>query len=202
MIGCVAISECVLFEPDDWVEVPSTFRHQNLSGAVVDLDADDGKRMWAECLEHAAVTPRFEWVAEAADRQRLGKPQIVFPRLGQGSFRLAVFDAYAGACAVTGEHAVPALEAAHIRPWATGGQHVVPNGIPLRRDVHRLFDRGYVSVRPSGEFIVSPRLRDEFDNGHTYYAMEGRKLLAPSEETLRPSAELLAWHSETVFLSG
>ena len=39
------------------------------------------------------------------------------------------------------------LEAAHIRPWKDGGRHEVPNGLPLRRDIHRLLDLGFVTVR-------------------------------------------------------
>jgi putative restriction endonuclease len=196
LIGCVAVSECVLFDPDAWVDVPPSFNPQNLSGSVIDLAANEGRRLWAECLERAsAAGPQFEWVAEAADRQRRGQPQMVIPRLGQGSFRLAVLDAYGGACAITGEHALPALEAAHIRPWSSGGPHELPNGLPLRRDLHRLFDLGYVSARPDGEFLVSPLLRKEFDNGHTYYALEGRQLLDPRDAAARPSQELLAWHS-------
>ena len=88
LVGCVAVSECVLFEADEWVNVPATFRPQNLSGAVIDLRIGDGHRLWGECLERAAAVPRFEWVAEASDRLRRGQPQMVMPRLGQGSFRL------------------------------------------------------------------------------------------------------------------
>lgn len=201
LIGCVAVNECVLFEPDSWVEVPPSFNPQNLSGALIDLEGNDGRRLWTECLERASQ-PRapFQWVHEAADRQRHGQPQVKMPRLGQGSFRLAVLDAY-GACAVTGEHALPALEAAHIRPWSSGGAHELPNGLPLRRDLHRLFDLGYVSARADGEFIVSPRLRKEFHNGHTYYALAGQSLLDPADPAARPARELLRWHSEAVFLS-
>src|SRR4051794_17989519 len=77
-----------------------------------------------------------EWALESLDAQRHGRPQLVIPRLGQGSFRLAVLDAYDGACAITTEHSLPVLEAAHIRPWAAGGRHELPNGLPLRRDLH------------------------------------------------------------------
>lgn len=201
-IGCVAVSECTFFEPDAWVDVPPSFNPQNLSGSIVDLDSDEGRRLWAACLESgSAAAPGLEWLADAADRQRRGLPQVVLPRLGQGSFRLAVLDAYGGACAVTGEHALPAIEAAHIRPWSSGGTHELPNGFPLRRDLHRLFDLGYVSVRSDGEFLVSPRLREEFDNGHTYYALEGRHVISPTDPAARPASELLDWHSEEVFLA-
>jgi putative restriction endonuclease len=199
-IGCIAVAECTFFERDAWLNVPSTFNPQNLSGSVVDLAQPEGHRLWMDCLEHAAArTSAPSWVGEAVDGQRHGRPQIVIPRLGQGSFRLAVVDAYNGGCAVTGEHAMPALEAAHIRPFAAGGTHELSNGLLLRRDLHRLFDLGYVSATPSGRFLVSPRLRSEFANGATYYALEGQQLREPALSSAVPSSEVLTWHSETVF---
>ena len=133
----MAVTDCVFFELDAWLDVPPSFKPQNLSGSVIDLEQPDGRRLWAACLERAAAgASRPVWVPEAAERQRHGRPQLVIPRLGQGSFRLAVLDAYGGGCAVTGEHSMPALEAVHIRPYAAGGTHEVPNGLPLRRDLH------------------------------------------------------------------
>ena len=58
---------------------------------------------------------------------RYGAPVLVRPRLGQGTFRVAVMDAYARTCAVTGEHSLPALEAAHIRAYTSSGPHEVKN---------------------------------------------------------------------------
>ncbi len=56
-----------------------------------------------------------------------------------------------------------------------------------------------MSVKPHGEFIVSPRLRSEYANGHTYYALAGQQLRQPKFAEAAPDPELLAWHSETVF---
>lgn len=203
VIGCVAVAECVFFPPDELLAVPATFNPQNISGSRIDLDSPDGRRLWAECLERAeAQAPEpSEWVAEAAQRARHGHPQIVVPRLGQASFRLAVIEAYDGACTVTGEHSLPALEAAHIRPWHQGGAHELNNGLPLRRDLHRLFDLGYVSARPDGRFLVSPRLRTEYASGHTYYALEGRSLIPPADLAAAPDPLLLEWHSDEIFLA-
>ncbi len=163
-------------------------------------DGAEGRNLWAACLERASTGPRApEWVAEAIERERYGRPYEVQPRLGQGSFRIAVLDAYGGACAVTGEHSMPALEAAHIRPYSIGGAHELPNGLPLRRDIHSLFELGYVTATPTGQFLVSPRLREEFANGATYYALEGQTLREPDRPEAKPDRELLVWHSETVF---
>jgi putative restriction endonuclease len=113
---------------------------------------------------------------------------------------MLVTDAYARRCAVTGEKALPVLEAAHIRPVSEGGQHLISNGLLLRSDVHTLFDRGYVTVTPSYEFRASNRLRDEFDNGEEYFAMQGRNLWLPPANTDRPSFEFLEWHNDVMFL--
>ena len=94
---------------------------------------------------------------------------------------------------------MPALETAHIRPFSEGGAHEPPNCLPLRRDLQRLFDLGYVSAKPTGQFLVSPRLRKEFANGHTYYALEGQLLRPPSHPAATPDRALLASHSECVF---
>src|SRR5258708_29817376 len=71
-----------------------------------------------------------------------GEPTLIRPRLGQGAFRIVVTDNYQRRCAVTGERTLPALDAAHIRPYAEQGVHEPINGLLLRRDIHSLFDRG------------------------------------------------------------
>jgi hypothetical protein len=43
------------------------------------------------------------------------------------------------------------------------------------------------------------RLREEFANGHTYYALEGQPLRLPKRPDATHDQALLAWHSETVF---
>lgn len=131
--------------------------------------------------------------------ERYGKPVSVRPRLGQGLFSLAVRDAYEGACAITHEHSMPALEAVHIKPYGQGGEHRVSNGLLLRRDLHRLYDLGYVTVTPDYVFSVGNRLRDEYNNGKSYYGLHGSEIGVPSRETLRPDKALLEWHCESVF---
>ena len=197
-IGCVSIAQPIFFPPDEWVPVPPDWKRNIVSGRTYDLGSGHGARLWQECLERAELRS-VDWVAESLEGARTGKPQLVAPRLGQGAFRIAVLDAYGGACAVTTEHSLPVLEAAHIRPWGMGGGHVVSNGIPLRRDLHRLFDLGYVTVRPDHRLAVSGALREDYENGRAYYALEDRKILLPQEPHDRPSAELLDWHSSTVF---
>src|SRR5580704_17643107 len=60
--------------------------------------------------------------------------------------RVSVTSLYQHRCAVTGERTLPILDAAHIRPYEEGGEHDVTNGLLFRTDIHRLFDKGYVTI--------------------------------------------------------
>ncbi|HEY3570660.1 MAG TPA: HNH endonuclease [Thermoanaerobaculia bacterium] len=145
------------------------------------------------------ISAPAEIAAEEAPRI-YGDPVLVRPRLGQGTFRVLVTDNYRRRCAVTGEKALPVLDAAHIRPVAEGGQHRLDNGLLLRTDVHRLYDAGYVTVTPEGRFLVSRRLKDDFDNGEPYMPFHNQSIWMPGDPISQPNREALEWHSEEVFL--
>lgn len=204
-IGCIMLSAPIFFGEDEWINPPGNWARTGIQqGKVYDLQSGEGLRIFRECLERAAGRNRY-WNVEsepeeaAEEAARYGAPILVKPRLGQGLFSLAVRDAYEGACAVTHEHSVPVLEAAHIKPYSRGGEHRVSNGILLRRDLHRLYDRGYVTVTPDYVFQVGDRLRDEFQNGRSYYELDDSKIHLPEELSSRPSKELLDWHRTDIF---
>jgi putative restriction endonuclease len=200
-IGCILLAQAVFFTPDMWVVQPTDWGRQNLRYKGYDLSQGEGLRVWRECEERAAslvVNVRLE--ANAPAEQRWGQPTLVIPRLGQGTFRVAVTDAYNRACAVTGEHSLPALEAAHIKPFALEGRHSISNGVLLRSDLHRLFDRGYVTVTPDCRLNVGKVLKDHFSNGKSYYPLHGMQLSVPRLLSHRPDQEALHWHNEHIFL--
>lgn len=194
-VGCLMIARPVFFTPDEWVREPADWAPNIVQGKSLDLHHGEGDRILSECMERAA-----ERLDGDAEHERFGDPLLVRPRLGQGAFRIAVRDAYDSSCAVTTEHPLPVLEAAHIRPYGSGGEHDVANGLFLRADLHRLFDQGYLTVRPDHQVEVSRRLRDEWDNGRVYYELSGRKIALPSDVQEHPDPDLLAWHNEEVFL--
>jgi putative restriction endonuclease len=196
-IGCLMVSEPVLFEDADLVEQPADFPvHPQGPGKSYDLTQGEGRRIWEDCQDR--VRNRRSPIAAEAPA-RYGAAQLIHPRLGQGTFQVAVTQAYRGACAVSREHSLPVLDVAHIQPYAQGGPHQVSNGLLLRTDIHRLFDNGYVTVTPEYRFQVSQRLREEFDNGRTYYALEGQVIQLPDRPAERPDPSLLQWHNEEVF---
>ena len=86
------------------------------------------------------------------------------------------------------------------RGYARGGEHEVSNGLSLRSDLHRLFDRGYVTVDERGRFVVGDRLKADFENGRSYYRLRGQPLTIPAPTPWHPSADALAFHRTQVFL--
>lgn len=66
-------------------------------------------------------------------------------------------------------------------------------------DIHKLYDRGYVTVDPDYKFCVSARLKDEFNNGKTYYELKNRKIWLPGDSENWPRRENLEYHQQMVF---
>jgi putative restriction endonuclease len=204
-IGCIVLVNVSFFSPSEWIPQPGDWPPRNLRPMRYDLSVGEGARVWNACLERASHygTPRSAtdpFVVVRETPPRYGEPTLVRPRLGQGAFRVAVTDAYGRACAATEEHSLPALEAAHIRPFALNGPHDVTNGLLLRADLHRLFEQGYVGITPDGEIAVSERLRADYNNGKTYYPLRGKRIVLPTQRHERPHPDLLSWHYDNVFL--
>lgn len=195
-IGAFVLVEPFFLPRDLWVQPPADWASNIVQGRTYDTDAAAGAALWSAVQQARSVTMPL---AAAEETDRYGTPVLVRPRLGQGAFKVLVTDAYGRRCAVTGERTLPVLEAAHIRPYSQAGPHSLDNGLLLRSDIHTLFDRGYVTVAPDLTFLVSRRIREDFENGRDYYALDGRQIAAPPATESRPSLEYLEWHANSVF---
>ena len=194
-VGCRILTQPFFFEEADWMPMPASWSPNIVSFKTYDTGEAEGLALWDAVNERMARSPAFAaWPAV-----RFGEPQLVKPRLGQGAFRVLVTDIYGRRCAVTQERTLPALEAAHIRPYSDGGEHEARNGLLLRRDIHSLFDLGYVTVTPDLKFEVSRRIREEFENGRHYYELHGQQIIVPDNKTQRPDPGALNWHNEHCF---
>ncbi len=195
-IGCRILTQPFFFEEREWIGVPTSWSRNIVSFKTYNTGDAEGLALW-EAVNGRLDRPQFPGMAEEA--ARFGEPHLIRPRLGQGAFRVVVTDIYRRRCAVTQERTLPALEAAHIRPYGDGGAHEARNGLLLRRDIHSLFDAGYVTVTTDLRFEVSQRIKEEFDNGRHYYALHGHKIDAPSDIGQRPDPAALTWHNENCF---
>ncbi len=204
-ITCIVLSEPFFLASDAEIPCPpELFPRHIVSGKNYDGQAGAGLRLYAtlcESLRHSHLGPGVgPATANLLEPVHRGSPQIVHPRLGQAGFRLGVTDAYRRRCAMTGERTLPALDAAHIYPVSSGGRHDLRNGLLLRRDLHSLFDLGYLGIHPrTRRILVSRRIRQEFDNGRDYYALDGREIAAPADPNAAPMPDYLQLHLDAVF---
>lgn len=215
-IGCILLGEPFFFDKSDWIPSPADFKGPTQVGKSYDVETGTGLMLWAEVTTRLeAITARKEALLSSTtnragealipgpatiatiDAPRYGTPILVAPRLGQGSFRVLVTDAYRYRCAITSERTLPVLQAAHIRPYAEGGRHELSNGLLLRSDLHTLFDQHYLTIDPNKKtLLISKRIREQFENGRDYYALRNQQLNQPTDTLAWPSSNNLQYHFE------
>jgi putative restriction endonuclease len=202
VIGCILLEQPFFFPEHEWF-APPAWKPNIVQGRTFDLGTRDGLKLWHDVqvrlARNRAAASLVTAGVSAPPSPRYGEPTLVAPRLGQGTFRLMVTDAYDRRCAVTGEKTLPVLEAAHIKPYAGDGDHDIQNGLLLRSDLHTLYDRGYLTVTPGYRLKVSRWIREEFQNGRDYYALDEKRIAVPKQEADRPRPDLLEWHSTEIF---
>jgi len=206
MIGCRVVVQPVFFPESLWIPQPESWARSIVVGKTFDTATAEGLRLWEHAMAAAEAAPAARRSAVAEQQSiyippggRYGEPHLIQPRLGQGAFRLAVTDAYNRECAITGGRVLPALDAAHIQSYASGGEHEVSNGLLLRRDIHSVFDAGYLTFDEDLRVVVSDRVRTEFNNGNEYRRLHGQELRLPPNPKFRPDPVKLLWHRENRF---
>ena len=196
-IGCRILTDPFFFKKSDWIPVPLSWSQNIVTFKKYNTADEEGLALWNAVHERLG---RAQFSDNDEEQPRFGEPQLIQPRLGQGAFRALVTDIYNRRCAVTQERTLPVLEAAHIRPYSDDGAHEAQNGLLLRSDIHTLFDRGYVTVKPDLQFLVSKQIKARFYNGRHYNDMSGTVLTVPEQSELWPDPAALKWHNENCFL--
>ena len=202
-IGCIILTEPFFFDEKDWIPVPADWKRGIQTGKTYSTDTFVGKRLLQQVNEklkkQRLISANKSYEYESSERY--GMEQIVKPRLGQGAFRVLVTDAYNRKCSVTGEKTLPVLDAAHIKSFSNNGPNSANNGLLLRTDIHKLFDKGYITVNDEYKVEVSKRLNEDYGNGKIYYDFHGKKLFnIPENKNDIPAKEFLYWHNNNVYL--
>jgi putative restriction endonuclease len=205
-IGCTILTDVHYYPESEWLDL--YFAPGIVQGKSFDESDEEGARICDHMRTYlqkqhliteveAAIRNPFSLLKESRAEYTTVP---VKERRGQGAFRVMVLDAYGRRCSVTGERTLPVIEAAHIQQYVSSQSNHVQNGLALREDVHTLFDAGYVAVDEDYRFVVSPRLREEFENGREYYKFQGNRILLPGQSHLAPSKEAIRWHLENVYV--
>lgn len=201
-IGCIILTQPFFLEESDWIPVPDSFKKNIVTGKSYESSGQETAYLIDALRGRIPADATASLLYAAAEpSERYGNPLMVRPRLGQGAFRVLVTETYHRRCAISGEKTLPVLEAAHIKPYAELGPHLIQNGLLLRSDLHILFDQGYVTVTPDSHILVSKRIRQKFENGKDYYALDGKELtVLPERIQDRPSSDFLSWHNQNLYL--
>lgn len=205
VIGCIILASPFFFEKSDWIPVPADWKPNIVQGKTYDTADFVGRSLWNQVQERINkqnIISKNGVTQVSEEQERYGQEYLIRPRLGQGSFRVLVTEAYQRRCAITGEKTLPVLNASHIKPYSENGPHEVRNGLLLREDLHTLFDRGYMTVTKGFRVEVSKRIKEDYGNGRDYYALHGKQLLIlPNNVVEQPSMEFIDWHNRNVFVS-
>jgi putative restriction endonuclease len=193
-IGCILLEQPFFLPRPSWIPIPSDWNTNIVQGRSYDLTVEPGLTLWKQLSQSISLP-----IMMPLEPARYGSPVLIMPRLGQGSFRILVTDAYDRRCAITNERTLPVLDAAHIKPYSENGLNEVRNGILLRMDLHVLFDKGYLTINKQMLVEVSRRIKEEFDNGKEYYRFQGGMIHLPKDPQFRPSPEFVEWHNNHIF---
>lgn len=78
--------------------------------------------------------------------------------------------------------------------------HLTSNGLLLRKDLHTLYDRGYITITDDFHIQASKRIIEDYGNDKEFYAVYGHeRAIGPDNIKDRPSKEFIKWHNENVF---
>ena len=205
-IGCIVLTDPIFFREKDWIEVPANWSKSIVQGKSYNTSNPVGHALWQQVEATLTLYDLFERENSSKDLifeepvTGYGQSYLAKVRLGQGAFRVQLTDAYKRRCAISGEKTLPALDAAHIKPYAQLGPHRIANGLLLRADLHKLFDSGYVTVTLDYRVEVSGRIHEEFENGKDYYRHHGKPLaLLPEKRVDLPGVQYLDWHNRNVY---
>lgn len=195
-IGCILLEQPFFFEEKEWINIPEDWNSNIVQGKKYDMSSESGLMLFNQVQRRLQKSFLIEEYSN-----QYGNPYLVSPRLGQGTFRILVTDAYNRRCAITNERTLPALDAAHIKPYSEHGPNQINNGILLRRDLHALFDGGYITITPSMNVEVSRKIKEEYENGKDYYRYHGEKIFLPEKQLYYPNQDYLEWHNENIYKS-
>lgn len=174
------------------VELPDRLRPRDRIESSSNIDSP---RTPSEPLENEQSDYRFDEDIESATKLEYPIEDIqqraIKTRRGQPDFRKRIFAAYGDKCAITGCEIQSVLEAAHIIPHADGTDWDISNGLPLRADIHTLFDLRLLAVSEDYRIKIHTILA-----GSEYEKFHGKTISLPKNKCDYPALENLAKHFE------
>jgi len=196
IIGCIELQDLAYFQD------PVIIQHANIRP----LNSSFRYILETDPIEDFFIAENRDW--EAPDipfnpcdlnEARPFEMRNIRIRRNQANFRNALLAVYGANCAISGPQPKEVLDAAHIQPYVNASSNHRENGLLLRADLHRLFDRGVMTI--DEELIV--RFCDAFiDQNCSYKPFNGNRLVFSDDDDIatRPSQAALEYHRTQRFV--
>jgi len=114
-------------------------------------------------------------------------------RPGAQEFRNLVLTEYDNQCALTGTRAIEAIDIAHIIPYFGIESDVVQNAVPMRADLHRLFDKGLINIEVD-QNNYSIDINELITRDYSF--LNNKKLILPNDQLCWPSPHAISIHKQ------
>lgn len=168
-IGCIILESIFFF--DKWIDEPSDWKQETVSGKKYSTDTKIGADLYAMVQDEISkVTKLDEKEIKKIEAGLDGEPlkgqerlSIVKMRINQSVFREKLLKKHHACCLCKMDN--PALlVASHIKPWADSSAEEkldAENGLLLCPNHDALFDGGYISFADDGKIIISKKLSEK-----------------------------------------
>lgn len=103
---------------------------------------------WQSFIENMSIdfshnSTNIENLESDASGHKVRKTRV---RLGQHKFRKEMLNQFGEICALSGLSHINGLDAAHLYSYASIGEHHYNGGLLMRKDLHKLFDLGLITI--------------------------------------------------------
>ncbi|CAH0143908.1 HNH endonuclease [Peribacillus sp. Bi134] len=173
---------------NDWSKVAERFnvtptKNGQYPGITMYVNSEIVEELYGEQVDY--LIKDFELIndEDKSDNQVVEKTK----RESAPAFREKMKSVY-GKCVITGESVYEVLEACHIQPYKNEDSNHIQNGILLRVDIHKLFDKALITIDDCYLVRVSPLLKSEY-----YQSLDGLKIQLPTNKNLYPSKKSLQY---------
>lgn len=115
------------------------------------------------------------------------KMMMCVVREGREKFRNEILNNYDNKCCISECNISAVLEAAHVTPYNGSDSNNIQNGICLRSDIHKLWDKHLIAINPDTKQVeIAKALKDS-----EYEKFEGKKVFTGLSQDKVPTRELL-----------
>jgi len=183
-IGCILLNNLEFFDDDNF-KSPEDYLGVSFPNQVVKLKYFETNAKERTLLKSKDLIITEEFNSQKNSQKKKTTVKAT-QRKGQPKFRKDILHVYKNKCTITGVNEEGVLEAAHIEDYINENSNHINNGICLRADIHKLFDRHLIGINNDFKVFVSSEIKDS-----EYRKLDNKKILLPKNKNFHPLKKLL-----------